>query len=186
MKREITVLTEFVLFFIFCVAIFLYIRKDADTYKVKKCDPPVIIERTVYIDKPIIYTNIKDNVSTMEYDTLDVSESEKELLARVIMSEGSLLPRHGKLAILATIINRVNSTKYPDTIKEVVYQENQYSMAYNGEPTEECYAVINDFIYGAFPEDMYYFRNDHPHSFAYEYCTINNVYFSCDTNHLVY
>ena len=89
-----------------------------------------------------------------------------------------MLPYHGKLAIMATIINRVRSDKFPDTIHDVIYQENQYSTADNGEPTQDCYNAIYDYIESGWPADLFYFRTNYPHSFGKEYCHIGNTYFS--------
>ncbi len=109
------------------------------------------------------------------------TQEEKDLMARVVMSEGSILPLEGKQAIAQTIVNRMYSEKFPNNIEAVVTQPYQYSMADNGEPDRECYeAVEAALMYNAFPEDMYYFRTGHYHTFADDYCQIGNTYFSTE------
>lgn len=112
---------------------------------------------------------------------VEYTDEEISLMARVVMSEASILDFDGKQAIAQTIINRVISDKFPDSVEEVVYQENQYSTAYNGDVTEECYEAVKFAIeYKAFPMDMFYFRQDFYHSFAYPYMRIGNTYFSTE------
>ena len=61
---------------------------------------------------------------------------EIELLARLVHAEAKGEPYEGKVAVAATVINRVNSSAYPDTIREVIYQYNhgfQYCPVRNGQ-----------------------------------------------------
>ena len=110
------------------------------------------------------------------------SQEEIDLMARVVMSEASILPMDGKQAVAQTILNRLQDGRWGETITEVVYYPNAYSTANNGEPTAECYyAVMGAIEYpSAFPTDMFWFRTDHSHIFGYEYARIGNTYFSTE------
>lgn len=115
---------------------------------------------------------------------IEFVDSDIELMARTVMSEASILPIEAKQAVAQTIVNRVRSEKFPDTIAGVICQPNQYSTADNGEPTQDCYdAVYSALIYEGFPTDMYYFRTNHPHGFGYFYCKIGNTYFNTTTKY---
>lgn len=110
---------------------------------------------------------------------IDVEDSDIDLMARVVMSEASVLNIDAKQAVAATIINRVKSNEFPDTVYGVVYQDNQYSTADNGDPDEECYAAVYAALKNeCFPTDMYFFRSDYYHSFGTPYIQINGMYFS--------
>lgn len=110
---------------------------------------------------------------------IELTNEEIDLMARVVMSEAGGLSMEGKQAVAETIINRVNSDKFPSTVSEVVYQKNQYSTANNGSVTDECYeAVYTALQYHAFPDSMFYFRDSKYHSFAYPYMQIGNMYFN--------
>ena len=114
---------------------------------------------------------------------LAVTDEERDLMARVVMSEASILPIEGKQAIAQTIVNRFFSDKYPNNIEAVCLQPYQYSTADNGTPDSECYAAVDAALtYIAFPEDMYYFRTGYYHEFAEDYIQIGNTYFSCEVN----
>lgn len=170
---------------VFLISGGLYIKSDINKHQVKPCGVSYTqaTEEVKEYKEPLFSNNKSVEIQDIEQSIY--TEEEIELLARVIMTEAGILPYHGKLAVMATIMNRVNSDEFPDTIFDVIHQENQYSTAYNGDPTHDCYTAIYDYIPGSFPEDMYYFRADYPHSFAYEYCHIGNTYFSTKTNCLM-
>lgn len=110
-----------------------------------------------------------------------VTEEERALMERVVMSEGSILPLEGKQAIAQTIINRVKSNKFPNSIEGVINQPYQYSTADNGVPNTECAEAVEAALrFEGFPTDMYYFRTGHYHSFGEDYCQIGNTYFSTE------
>lgn len=115
---------------------------------------------------------------------IEFTDSDIELMARTVMSEASILPIEAKQAVAQTIVNRVRSDKFPNTIAGVICQPYQYSTADNGQPTQDCYdAVYSSLTYVGFPTDMYYFRTNYPHSFGYFYCKIGNTYFSTTTKY---
>ena len=112
--------------------------------------------------------------------TTYVSLSEYELLCRVCMSECGGYdgePLDGKIAVVETILNR--SDIFGMSIEDVVYEQNQYSTAYNGEPDESVRQAV-DIALGCntYPDDMIYFRAGYYHSFGTPYRQIGNHYFS--------
>ena len=112
---------------------------------------------------------------------VEVTDEERDLMARVVMSEASVLPIEGKQAVAQTIVNRFLSPKFPNNITEVCNQPYQYSQQDNGDPDEECYTAVDAALkYEGFPPDMYYFRTGHYHTWAEDYCQIGNTYFSCE------
>ncbi len=118
-------------------------------------------------------------ITYIEQTYVEFTANEIDLMARVVMSEASILPFDGKQAIAQTIINRVRSDKFPNTVSGVVYQPNQYSTSDNGDVTTECYEAIQAAIDNRpFPDDLFYFRQDQYHSFGYPYMRIKNTYFS--------
>ena len=142
---------------------------------------------------PYIHETINETVRQRELRELEpvvsqttnyrlvATDEQKDLMARVVMSEASLLSFDGKCAVANTIVNRVLSDKFPSTIEEVIYQRYQYSLADNGDPDISCYdAVEAALTYEQYPLDMFYFRTGHYHSFAEDYCQIGNTYFSTE------
>ena len=109
-----------------------------------------------------------------------VTDEEYNLLLRVCMSEcGGKYgePLEGKIAVVETILNR--SEIYGKTIEEVVYEQNQYSVADNGEPDETVIVAVHIALSrNTYPDDMIYFRAGYYHNFGTPYKQIGNHYFS--------
>lgn len=61
-----------------------------------------------------------------------LSESEIELLARLIHAEAEGEPYVGKVAVGAVVLNRVESDRFPDSVREVIYARGQFSVVANG------------------------------------------------------
>lgn len=59
-------------------------------------------------------------------------KSELRLMASIINCEAGGEGMQGKLAVGVVIMNRVKSKSFPNTIKKVVYQKNQFSPVRNG------------------------------------------------------
>jgi len=60
------------------------------------------------------------------------SSSEVNLLAKLVKAEAGGESYTGKVAVAAVVVNRAESGKFPDTIKEVIYQPGQFSPVSNG------------------------------------------------------
>lgn len=77
----------------------------------------------------------------------DWSAKESYLLARIAMAEAEGCNTQTKTLIIMCVLNRVWSDEFPDTIEEVIFQENQFSPIDNGrwdrvEPNEDCYKAV--------------------------------------------
>ena len=120
------------------------------------------------------------NIVFVGNEETKVTPEEYRLLLRVCMSEcGGKYgePLEGKIAVVETIINR--SEIYGKTIEEVVYEQNQYSVADNGEPDETVIEAVDIALSSnTYPDDMIYFRAGYYHNFGTPYRQIGNHYFS--------
>lgn len=86
-----------------------------------------IVENTNVAPSAILTDNL-------EHKSTERIENELDLLARVIWSEAGsdwLTDEHQR-AVASVVINRVNDSRFPNTIREVIYQEGQYGCVYNG------------------------------------------------------
>jgi N-acetylmuramoyl-L-alanine amidase len=61
------------------------------------------------------------------------TDNEINLLARLVRAEAQTEPLKGKIAVACVVLNRVESKKFPDTIKEVIYARGQFQPVQNGE-----------------------------------------------------
>jgi N-acetylmuramoyl-L-alanine amidase len=95
------------------------------------------------------------------------SQSDVDLLARLIMAESEGEPYQGKVAVGAVVVNRVKSTIFPNTIREVIYQKvngyYQFTPVLNGAinkpATQECIKAAYEALRGIDPTDgaLFYF-----------------------------
>ena len=73
-----------------------------------------------------------------------MSEDELELIAIITMAEAEDQPEYGQRLVIDTILNRVDSPKFPNTIHDVIYSPNQFTCVWNGR-ADRCYVM--DSIY---------------------------------------
>lgn len=100
------------------------------------------------------------------YDTSYISEDDINLIALITMAEAEAEPVEGQRLVIDTILNRVDSEIFPDTVYEVVYQENQFECVWNGR-ADRCY--VRDDIYQLVLEELSYRYNSDVVFFRTEY-----------------
>ncbi len=94
------------------------------------------------------------------------SQSDYQLLARVISAEARGEPFVGQVAVGAVILNRVESPLFPNTIAGVIYQPGAFSCLDDGqfnEPVQDsAYRAAQDAINGWDPSSgaIYYYNPD--------------------------
>ncbi len=87
--------------------------------------------RTIDISggSPAAVASVGDhNPFVYDYEPEDI-----ELLARLISSEAPGQPYEGQVAVAAVVLNRVRDPRFPDTIREVIFQPGQFSVVSNGQ-----------------------------------------------------
>ncbi len=65
-----------------------------------------------------------------------ISEADKELIARLVHAEAKGEPYAGKVAVATVILNRVDHSNFPNTIKGVVYETYENGAIYAFSPVE--------------------------------------------------
>lgn len=75
------------------------------------------------------------------------SDWEAYLLAKLAMAEAEGEDKTGKALVILTVLNRVESDRFPNTIEKVIYQENAFTPIRNGrfeavEPNAECWGAL--------------------------------------------
>ena len=114
----------------------------------------------------------------------EITEDERELIARVIYLEARGEPAEGQQAVAEVILNRVAADNFPGSVEGVICQEGQFSTASaipEAEPGEAQYAAVDAAMYGdpVLPMNVVYFsregENDDAwgtigeHVFCYQY-----------------
>lgn len=79
----------------------------------------------------------------------EIRFGEMELIAQLVMAEAGNQDLTGKRYVVDVVLNRVDSDDFPNTVEEVIFQENQFSVIEDGAfdeagwtITEECYEAV--------------------------------------------
>ena len=96
-----------------------------------------------------------NNLTEREVVYHTMSDDEFELLARIIYGEARGEPYIGQVAVGAVVLNRVISSYFPDSIRAVVKQPNQFCPVSNGQinltPDRTAYQAARDALHGKDP-----------------------------------
>ena len=114
---------------------------------------------------------------------ITLTHEQLDLLERCVMAEGGGESYECQVAIACVIINRVLDDAYPDTVDGVIKQRGQFSTwpshIERVVPTDEVKQAVREALTEAvIPEDVLFFRADRYHSWATNYCRLDNTYFS--------
>ena len=73
-----------------------------------------------------------------------LSDGEIKLIAIITMAEAEGQSEYGQRLVIDTILNRVDSPRFPNTVRDVIYSPGQFSCVWNGR-ADRCY--VKDEIY---------------------------------------
>jgi N-acetylmuramoyl-L-alanine amidase len=92
--------------------------------------------------------------------------SNVDMMAHIVYGEARGESYEGKVAVAAVILNRVDSSEFPDTIYNVIFQRNAFTAVYDGQyslkPDHIAYQAVKDAFLGWDPSygSMYYYNPD--------------------------
>lgn len=96
-----------------------------------------------------------------------ITEEERELIARIVYLEARGEPAEGQQAVAEVILNRVAAENFPDSVADVIFQENpqQFTTAPlidEAAPGEAQYAAVDAATSGeaVLPMDVVYFSRE--------------------------
>ena len=117
------------------------------------------------------YSTLANNTQqTKEAETeecqqvMNLSDEQINLLSKLVAAEARGESYEGQVAVAAVVLNRVQDSRFPDSIEGVIYQKNAFSVVRNGyikaERTEESDKAVKDALYGNDPtNNAIYFWN---------------------------
>ena len=92
------------------------------------------------------------------------TSSNLNLLARCVYAEARGEPYTGQVAVAAVVLNRVRSSKFPNTISGVIYQPLAFTAVADGQinltPNDTAYKAARDALNGSDPTNgcLYYYN----------------------------
>lgn len=81
-------------------------------------------------------------VNVLESERIGLSEEDYDILLRIVESEAGGEDEDGKLLVANVILNRVENSKFPGTVKEVVFQEEKGVFQFSPVADGRLYSVI--------------------------------------------
>lgn len=101
--------------------------------------------------KPINIKSSKQN----KKEVINITNEDLLLLSKLVTGEARGESYEGQVAVAAVVINRVKDPRFPDSIKDVIYQKNAFSVVSDGsinmQPTESAYNAAIEALYGKDP-----------------------------------
>ena len=123
----------------------------------------------------------------IEPEILEVEEilpnEDIELIALVTMAEAEGESEEGKRLVIDTILNRMDSGRWPDTAEGVIYQANQFTSMWNGR-VDRCYVredicqLVREELQSRTNSEVVFFRTGKYSSYGVPMFQVGNHYFS--------
>lgn len=116
-------------------------------------------------------------------EELQVSDEEIKLIALITLGEAEGESEEGKRLVIDTILNRVDSEYFPNTISEVIYQKSQFSCVWNGRldrvtVTDEVCDLVLDEINNRKNNEVMFFTAGAYGKYGEPMFQVGNHYFS--------
>lgn len=120
-----------------------------------------IYDKSAMPEEPFLYTEEKETVEC-RYPDVHLDEKDRELLARMVWVEARGECAEGQQAVAEIVLNRLVSGNYQDTVRGVVYADNQFRSTKwldEAEPTQTQYDAVEDALNGPYvlPIDVVHF-----------------------------
>ena len=103
------------------------------------------------------YIEVKTLIKETKGKTVGISNEDMELIALITMAEAEGESERGKRLVISTILNRLDSEYFPDSVEEVIYQPGQFTSVWNGR-VDRCHVQTD--IYQLVKEEVISRTND--------------------------
>lgn len=122
-------------------------------------------------------------LSESDDDIYILSDEDIRLIALVTMAEAEGECEEGKRLVIDTILNRVDSKRFPDTVRGVIYQPNQFTSMWNGrvnrcKATDDICQLVREELVSRTNSEVIFFRTDHYSEYGTPLFQVGSHYFS--------
>ena len=146
-------------------------RADALEAKIKEQDQDIAALTKKY-EEELRQSQLAKQSAKRDISQVTFADGDRYLLANLIYCEAGGEPYAGQVAVGAVVINRLLSSRFPDTITGVIYQNRQFSPVSDGhlalalaanKATAACYQAADEAMAGVSNVgDCYFFRTPIP------------------------
>ena len=146
---------------------------------VQKTEPAIAVWQEEKEVVPIAIEETEELTEIIE----EMSKEDVELIALVTMAEAEGECEEGKRLVIDTILNRVDSEHFPDTVYEVIYQPNQFSSMWNGrvdrcEVRKDICGLVYEELESRTNYDVVFFTAGEYSAYGVPMFQVGNHYFS--------
>lgn len=116
-------------------------------------------------------------------EQIHISDEDAKILKKIAQAEANADGVEGKAMVMQVVLNRVESSTFPDTIKDVVFQSGQFSPISDGRynkaiPDEECDKALYEVVTGEYSDVESLFFDNCKNSWASKHreydCTVGH------------
>lgn len=145
------------------------------------------LSEKVVSDVPMIASSpLELKIQTMQKNIGEkkvLSEADIGLIALVTMAEAEGECESGKRLVIDTILNRMDSEYFPDSVYEVIYQPNQFSSMWNGrvsrcEVREDICQLVREELGVRMDKEVMFFTAGRYSNYGVPMFQVGNHYFS--------
>lgn len=138
-----------------------YESKEEACESIKGQNEPCEIANT----QEIMNKLVKESEIEESTEEFEITYDEAQMLMKIAMAEAEIDGVEGQAMVMAVILNRVADERFPNTIEEVILQENQFSPISDGRyfesvPDENSHLALAEIEKGNYKDiDALYFEN---------------------------
>lgn len=172
-KKIISVLSIVTL----CMAIIFSGCTEDDKIPTEESDTLIVGTSTSEIAYPaVVHQEVSEEV-------IDDDEFDIRLIALVTMAEAESESDEGKRLVIDTVLNRVDSEYFPDTVHDVVYQPYQFSSMWDGradrcEVQEDICDLVREEMNKRSNYDCIFFNSENYSEYGVPMFQVEHHYFS--------
>lgn len=107
------------------IALSLFLTLSSITVGEQEVKEPIIVETKGAVETEKAVETVIEHKPAYPY-----TEEELDILSRLIYSEGGTESYDTQLKIGSVVLNRLNDPNFPNTIEEVIYETNQFSVTF--------------------------------------------------------
>ena len=141
------------------------IPKEALKSKLEKIPVEKTVETTPK-PKTVDIQGIVEKPEPEPEPEISMSKDDMKLIAQMTMAEAEGESEYGQRLVIDTILNRVDSSTFPDTVYDVLYQPYQFSSIKDGRfarchVKKELYELVVEEVHNRTNYDVIFFRTGH-------------------------
>lgn len=107
--------------------------KDIEAYKEELDNKEqIILDFETKIENMVSNDISEETTKEIVKSTYDFTEEEITLIAKLTIAEAGNQSDYGKRLVIDTVLNRMDSPYFPDTVEGVIFQKYQFSPVWNG------------------------------------------------------